>query len=154
MTWIRFELAETALPDLDALLLRAGKPPLVGLNASSSRVVFFAHGWSCDFCRGLMHELSAVSGNLDASLLVVVPSQDDLPADVPPGLHFLVDPQTRYWREYAKIFEFELPGELMLFVLNQYIVPVRAWVGAEASPGDMIGKIGQALDFIEIQCPE
>ena len=154
MTWIRFEPGEAALPDLDALLPRAIEPLAAGSNTSSSRVIFFAHGWSCDFCRSLLQNLSAVAGNLDALLLVVVPSQDELPEDIPPGLHFLVDPQARHWFEYSRIFEFELPGKLMLFVLNQYYVPVRAWVGAEASEDGLIARMGQALGFIQIQWPE
>ena len=154
MTWIRFEPGEATLLDPDALLTREGKSIAAGLDASTSRVIFFSHGWSCVFCRSLMQELAAISGSLDAILLVVVPSQEGLPASMPPGLHFLDDPQSRIWNEYARIFEFELPGKLMLFVLNQYNVPVRAWVGAEATEDDLVGKICQALDFIQIQCPE
>jgi hypothetical protein len=104
-------------------------------------------------CRRALQDFSDHRGDLDAELLLIVQDRAQAPPEPLPGVQVLLD-DGRNYAAFAALLEFDLPGELLLFVLNVNTAPVRAWVGAEADEIDLVQKTRQALDYITIQCPE
>jgi hypothetical protein len=161
-TWIRFEPGEPPAPSVELATGSGGKRgvkpseklAVADFRGISNLVVFFAHGWSCAACRELLRRFSVEHLWLDAQVLAVVPILKESPPEKLAGVPALIDPGGVLHRKYATLIEFEFPGELMLFVLDSYNAPVRAWVGEEADELDLVQKAKEALDYIVIQCPE
>ena len=161
-TWIRFEPNEPPAPSVALATSSGGKRgrkpfekfAISDFRGKSNLVVFFAHGWSCPACRTLLGRFSVEYPWLDAQVLAVVPDLNEAPPENLAGVPALIDPGGLLHNQFAALIEFEFPGELMLFVLNSYNSPVRAWVGEEADELDLVQKVKEALDYIVIQCPE
>jgi len=153
MTWVQFGPDEPPAPSLELQTLSGTKLQIADFRGRSNLALLFLHGWNCSVCRRVIQEFSNHHGDLDAELLLIVPDRDQAPPESLPGLQVLID-DGRSHAEFAALLEFDLPGKLMLFVLNVSNSPVRAWVGAEADELDLVQKTREALDYIVIQCPE
>jgi hypothetical protein len=154
MTWIRFDRDEMPAPSLELFTPDGKSISIADFRGKSNLVVFFAHGWECATCRRTIESFSAARQHIDARLLVVLADGRQLPPSSLPGVTFLVDSGDELRKRFTGLLEFELPGERMLFVLNSFTSPVRAWVGKEAAETDLIDHTSAALDYINIQCPE
>jgi hypothetical protein len=154
MTWVQFGHAEPPAPSLELQTRRGDSLQIADFRGRSNLIVLFLHAWDCETCRGVMQQFSSRAGELDARLLAVVPGRSQAPPQALPGLRVLIDADRRLAAEFASLLEFELPGELMMYVLDAYNTPVRAWVGAESDEIDLFKKASEALDYITIQCPE
>lgn len=154
MTWVQFSHTEEPLPPVELTTLPGEKLRLDRFRGQTNLVLLYLHGWDCPVCREVLDRFSAASGSLDAGLVAVFRSRRQAPKQDPDGLQALLDESGRLHRELTGLLEFDLPGELMMYVLNRDSVPVRAWIGAEADEADLLQKAREALDFILIQCPE
>lgn len=156
MPWIYFERDEPPTPSLrlptpDGDLLEPSD-----FRGGSSLVVLFTHGLRCSACSAWIDEVVIASSELrkqGAEVLVVVPQLPERPLRDLGQLHLLVDDQGALRKAYASIFEFDVAGQVMSFILNQFGAPFRAWIGEEPE----IGVLPQMLKYLEaaaLLCPE
>jgi Fe-S cluster biogenesis protein NfuA len=154
MTWIRFTYDEPPAPSIPLQTRDGGRLAVADFYGRSNLVLLFLHGWGCESCRKLIHSFSDATPRLEAQIINVVSSFDQAWSQTSEGLLTLVDDHGSLRQLYAGLLEFDPPGDLMLYVLNSFNVPVRAWVGKEADENDLVESTVAALDYIIIQCPE
>jgi hypothetical protein len=155
--WIRFDLNEPAAPMAELSLLGGGRLNLAERSSESNRALFFTHGLGCAECRAAIQRLSAdkeAFRELGAEGLVVLPEAAPAGVNQLPGIPLLVDPADRLRKRYAGLFEFDLPGDVMMFLLDRNGSPFRAWVGEEADPQALIDESLAQLETLELRCPE
>ncbi len=140
-TWIGFDRDESPAPRLP------------GLHLPASLLVYFSHGPACAACAGFVQALASQPGALqaaDAALVVVSPA----PLEVPPGVAFLADPDGLLERRFRQILEFDTGSQRLLFVLDRYNAPYKAWTGPEPDPPALPAETLAALERLAIRCPE
>jgi len=155
--WIRFDLDEPSAPTAELPLLGGGRLNLAERRSEANRALFFAHGLECAECRAAIQRLSAVKEalrELEAEALVILPEAAPAGVSQVPGIPLLVDPADRLRKRYAALFEFDLPGDVMMFLLDRNGSPFRAWVGEEADPQALIDESLAQLGTLELRCPE
>lgn len=71
-------------------------------------------------------------------------------------LPVLVDPLGEVRAAYAGLMAAHLtaPGDVLLFVLDRYLVPYTAYIDARLDPDELLSGLISWLDFIGMQCPE
>jgi peroxiredoxin len=156
MPWIFFDRDELPAPSIKLPTLTGEMVEPSDFRGASGLVLFFTHGLGCFACLALVQELAGAAEGLraqDAQALVILP---EAPAQSTPGLsrlRFLVDRQGSLRRAYGSIFEFDVENQAMLFILNQFGAPFRAWVGAEPASG-IVSQMLKYLESAALLCPE
>lgn len=156
MPWIYFERDEPPAPSLRLPTPNGDLLEPSDFRGGSSLVVLFTHGLRCSACSAWIDEVVIASSELrkqGAEVLVVVPQLPERPLRDLGQLHLLVDDQGALRKAYASIFEFDVAGQVMSFILNQFGAPFRAWIGEEPE----IGVLPQMLKYLEaaaLLCPE
>lgn len=156
MTWIYFGRDELPAPSLKLTSLDGETLEPADFRGVSALALFFSHGVACQACRGWTDELAQLIGTLriqGAEALVILPEAGMAGQTAPPNLHRLFDEQGALRRAYAGIFEFDVSGAAMLFILNQFSAPFRAWVGDEPAEG-LAAQMLKTLESAALLCPE
>jgi hypothetical protein len=156
MLWIYFARDEPPAPSLKLASLKGDWLDPANFRGKSSLVLFFTHGLECPACSSLVHALAEAAEGLrlqEAQALVILPAAPTHPVPDNGILQFLVDCQSMLRRVYASIFEFEVHGQAMLFILNQFGAPFRAWVGDEPD-AEIIPQMLKYLESAALLCPE
>lgn len=154
MTWIHFGHDEGPAPSITLHTPDGSSRSIADSRGLSNLVVFFPHNHECEQCLNLISRISDQHVHWDSEILVIVPVNNHYQQIEFPGIELLIDLDQKLRKQYRSIFEFNPPGEVMLFILNNSSVPVRAWVGDELDVGDLVQRIEQTLEFLSIQCPE
>jgi hypothetical protein len=156
MTWIYFGRDELPAPSLKLSTLDGDRLEPSDFRGVSALVLFFSHGSACPTCRSLVKDLAQAAGALriqGAKALVILPDAGGAASPPTSAMHHLVDPQGVLRRAYAEIFEFDVTGKAMLFILNQFSAPFRAWVGDEPD-GELAPQTLKYLESAALLCPE
>lgn len=156
MTWIYFGRDELPAPTLKLPSLDGDALEPADFRLVSALVLFFSHGAGCQACRDLVEHLARVAGVLrlqGAEALVILPQAGATVQAASPHLHRLLDAQGRLRQAYAQIFEFDVSSMAMLFILNQFGAPFRAWVGNEPH-GELVPQMLKVLESAALLCPE
>lgn len=156
MPWIIFGRGEEPAPAI-RLPNQAGETiDLSSLHGDAALVIFFPPTGDCSTCAVLIDGLRQRAGNIrlqGAEPVLVLPSANAASAGTE-GLTVLVDEQGHLTRKYHQIFEFDTEGMGMLFVLNRYRVPFRAWVDPQPDPDEMLPRLMKYLEAVSLLCPE
>jgi peroxiredoxin len=156
MPWIYFARDEPPAPSLKLASLKGSWLEPSDFRGGSGLVLFFTHGLACPACLSLVQELAGAEEAVrlqEAQALVILPEE---PAQSLPdlgGLQFLIDRQGLLRRAYASIFEFDVSQKAMLFILNQFGAPFRAWVGDEPD-AEVLPQMLKYLESAALLCPE
>jgi hypothetical protein len=156
MPWIYFERDELPAPSLKLAALNGDRLEPADFRGVSALVLFFSHGPACSSCSKLVEDLSQIAGVLrlqGAEALVILPAADEFAPPAAGASHLLVDEHGSLRRVYTAIFEFDVTGQAMLFILNQFGAPFRAWVGEEPE-AEIIPQILKYLESAALLCPE
>ena len=156
MPWIYFERDEPAAPSIRLSTLDSHRLEPADFRGISGLVLFFAHGLDCPACYKLVSSLAQTVGTLrvqGAEVLVILPQAEGYPAPDLGALHLLLDHQGALRRAYAAILEFDLASQPLLFILNQFNAPFRAWTGDEPDP-EILPQILKYLESAALLCPE
>ncbi len=156
MPWIIFGRDEDPAPWI-YLPNRAGE--MIDLSAApgeSAMVLFFpatGGGPGNQVMLAELHAQFAELRRLGAVVAVIADLEDGASVDLGP-VPVLVDAGGALTRQYHAIFEFDTDGMAMLFVLNRYRVPFRAWVDAQLIPAEIFPKLMKYLQAVSLLCPE
>jgi peroxiredoxin len=156
MPWIYFERDEPAAPSIKLPSLDGGHLEPADFRGVSSLVLFFAHGLECRLCRSFIDQLSQAAGAMrvqGSEALVILPQAPAQARPAPSGLHLLVDRDGALRQAYEAIFEFDLSSQPLLFILDQFNAPFRAWVGADPDP-EVLPQMLKYLESASLLCPE
>lgn len=156
MPWIYFGRDELPAPTLQLTALDGERLEPADFRGVSALVLFFSHGATCPACSAWADELCQAAGVLrlqGAEALVILPGVQEAAPSPAGALQWLLDEQEALHRAYAAIFEFDVTGQAMLFILNQFGAPFRAWVGDEPDH-ELIPQMLKYLESAALLCPE
>ena len=156
MTWIYFDRDEPPAPSLKLPSLDGDLLDPSDFRGVSSLVLFFAHGSGCRACPAFISELAGAVGALrvqGAEALVILPIEPARSLPDLSHLHLLVDRQDALRQAYTSIFEFDVYSEVILFILDQFGAPFRAWVGDEPD-AEILPQMLKFLESAALLCPE
>jgi hypothetical protein len=156
MPWIYFARDEPPAPSLKLLTLTGDWLEPADFRGATGLVLFFPHQLECPACSSLMRELAGAAEALhlqEAQALVILLENPDQPPTDLIQLQFLVDEQGALRRAYASIFEFDVSHQAMLFILNRFGAPFRAWVGDEPD-AETFPQMLKYLESAALLCPE
>ncbi len=157
MPWIIFERGEAPAP---AMRLPSWQGETIDLNdfrGTTPLALFFVNKMDCTGCWEVVGRIAEVAGAIraeGAEPVVVLPQKPETP---PPGadtLTYLIDAQGELARKYHAIFEFDTAGNPMIFILNRFGVPFRAWVDKEPEPDEIMKRLVKYMEANALLCPE
>lgn len=156
MPWIIFGRGEEQAPMGVLPTLDGGQVDLRDFNGRASLALFFPHRSDCPECREVIRRLDQEAGRIrvqGAEASVILP---DHPEQVSRLQHvtLLLDEEGKLTRRYHEIFEFDTTGKPMMFILNQFGVPFRAWVDDEVEPDEIMKRLLKYLEAASLLCPE
>jgi AhpD family alkylhydroperoxidase len=156
MPWIYFGRDELPAPTLKLPTLVGELVEPADFRGTSALVLFFSHGQACRACLRLHQELAQAAGALrvqGAEGVVVLPGASKAALPATGALPYLMDAAGALRRAYTAIFEFDVSNQAMLFILNQFGAPFRAWVGDEPDH-ELIPQMLKYLESAALLCPE
>lgn len=157
MPWILFERGEPPAPVMRLPSLKGEPVDLSDFRGSTPLALFFPGKLDCPGCWEVIGRIAEAAGQIreqGAEPVVVLPQK---PEALPPGtdtLTYLIDEKGELARKYHDIFEFDTEGNPMVFILNRFGVPFRAWVDTEPEPDEIMKRLVKYMEANALLCPE
>ena len=155
MPWIRFTPDEPPAPSRRTPTAAGGSLDPADYRGRGALALAFLPG---DECWPLGEHLAqAVDEFLALEAEVLLVSSNELAstaAAAEPGVHLLLDRDEKLRRDYENIFEFDVRGQGLLFILNNHGAPFRAWVGPCDDPAMRVDEALRFLESAALLCPE